>query len=650
MNKDILKHDFMASIVVFLVALPLCMGIAIASGVPVAAGLITGIVGGLVVGVIAGCPLQVSGPAAGLTVIILDIVQEYGLETLGLVVLVAGAFQAIAGVLRLGQWFRAVSPAVVKGMLAGIGVLIIGSQFHVMVDDKPKGNGLENLVTIPQAVWKAMAKPATSSHEARVFRKQMLQEVGKLHGRQVDLQERVAELFPHVHNPETEYTTQSREVVDRSLRAMQQEQESIQEEVASVTEELKELDKHFSTPERAREVESAALVARIESEDAAGAFQDGVPRDILESQDNSVVALEELLSQLKNHHMAAHLGALAILSIIAWRFVPKRLAVVPGPLVAVVVATVGAALFSLPVLYVEIPEHLWEGIHLPSMAVLQEVGLTTLIQQGLLIAVVASAETLLCATAVDQLHTGKRTNYDRELFAQGVGNLTCGVLGVLPMTGVIVRSSANIQAGGRTRVSAILHGVWLLIFIVVFGFLLQQIPTACLAAILVYTGFKLINPKDIRKLAIYGRSEVAIYLVTVIMIVSTDLLTGVLVGVGLAAAKLLYTFSHLEANLETESREDGACVLSLEGAATFVRLPVLASELERVPDGKELHVDFQHLDYIDHACLELLMTWAKQHEKSGGRLVIDWESLHGKFQPASRRNGPAKSESDAAIV
>src|SRR5688572_25956753 len=124
------KQDFLASIVVFFVALPLCMGIALASGVPVAAGLITGIVGGLVAGSLAGCPLQVSGPAAGLTVIVYEIVQQHGVELLGVIVLMAGALQITTGAMRLGPWFRAVSPAVIYGMLAGIGVLIFASQFH----------------------------------------------------------------------------------------------------------------------------------------------------------------------------------------------------------------------------------------------------------------------------------------------------------------------------------------------------------------------------------------------------------------------------------------------------------------------------------------------------------------------------------------
>jgi MFS superfamily sulfate permease-like transporter len=124
---------------------------------------------------------------------------------------------------------------------------------------------------------------------------------------------------------------------------------------------------------------------------------------------------------------------------------------------------------------------------------------------------------------------------------------------------------------------------------------------------------------------------VTIYAATVGTIVATDLLTGVLVGIGLAAAKLLYTFSHLMTGLEVD-KEHRRATLRLHGAATFIRLPKLANTLERVPDNVELHVDFEHLDYIDHACLDLLMNWAKQHETNGGKLVVDWDSLHANFR------------------
>src|SRR5262245_1610169 len=182
-----LKFDLPASIATFLVALPLCMGIAIASGVPVAAGLITGIVGGIVVGFLAGAPLQVSGPAAGLTVVVYEIVSTHGVVGLGFSVLGAGVLQILAGLFKMGQWFRAVSPAVIHGMLAGIGVLIFASQFHVMVDDKPKENGIRNLITIPQAIAKGLPLPESTTAGQRQFRTELLQDVGKLHNQQIAL-------------------------------------------------------------------------------------------------------------------------------------------------------------------------------------------------------------------------------------------------------------------------------------------------------------------------------------------------------------------------------------------------------------------------------------------------------------------------------
>ena len=146
----------MASVVVFLVALPLCMGVALASGLPPTAGIITGIIGGIIVGTIAGSPLQVSGPAAGLAVLVYQLVKDYGAEMLGTIILAAGLLQILAGVLKLGQWFRAVSPAVIHGMLAGIGILIFAAQFHVMLDGKPIGTGIQNLLGIPGAVMDAV--------------------------------------------------------------------------------------------------------------------------------------------------------------------------------------------------------------------------------------------------------------------------------------------------------------------------------------------------------------------------------------------------------------------------------------------------------------------------------------------------------------
>jgi MFS superfamily sulfate permease-like transporter len=490
-------HDFMASIVVFLVALPLCMGIAVASNVPVAAGLISGIVGGVIVGVLSGAPMQVSGPAAGLSVIIYKLVDDHGIEALGWVVLIGGIFQIVAGACRLGQWFRAVCPAVVQGMLAGIGVLILASQFHVMVDDAPRSSGLANLMSIPESVWRGLV-PADST----------------------------------------------------------------------------------------------------------------------------------------THHQAARIGILTIIILAFWKLaVPKKLKFIPPALAAVLLASVTAYVMDLDIKFVELPDKLYQAISLPtaeSWRALESKGMTwvDILRLGLSLGLVASAETLLSVVATDRIHQGPRARYDKELFAQGIGNMICGCVSALPITGVIVRSSANIDAGARSRWSAVMHGLWLLLFVSVLPHTLQLIPKSCLGAILVYTGYKLANPRNGLSLLRYGKSELFIYLVTLSMIVLTDLLTGVLVGIGLSIAKLLHTFSHLVIKVEEHENE---VHLKMEGAATFLRLPYLAKTLEKVPQACELHVDIQAVDYIDHACLDLLMSWQQQHEVLGGKLVIDWGELHAKF-------------------
>ena len=501
-----LGADALASVVVFLVALPLCMGIALASGVPIPAGIITGIVGGIAVGAIAGSPLQVSGPAAGLTVLVWEIVHNphIGLGLLGIVVLLAGLLQVAAGIFKLGQWFRAVSPAVIHGMLAGIGVLIFSSQFHVMLDSQPIGKGFENLVAIP----------------------------GKLY--------------------------------------------------------------------------------------------------------QTFIAAEG------SGHLAALMGLLTIAVIALWTaFAPKKLKIIPGALVAVIVAIVVAAVFQLPIKYVEIPDNIWSEIQWPNFREIGRIFSSDVLIAAASIAFIASAETLLCATAVDQMHQGQRTKYDQELTAQGVGNALCGLLGALPMTGVIVRSSANVQAGGKTKLSAIFHGIWLLIFISVIPWTLKYIPLAALAAILVYTGYKLAYPKIVwTTLLNYGHSEAYIYFATVISIVATNLLEGVLIGLGLSILKLLYDFSHLEIR-QSEDLANNRTDLHLTGTATLIRLPKLAAVLEQLRPNTEVHVHIEHLNYIDHACLDLMMNWERQHEATGGNLVIEWDELSWKYH--QRRRGATRA-------
>lgn len=499
-------NDLLASVVVFLVALPLCMGIAIASGVPpekaAAAGLMTGIVGGIVVGLLGGNQFQVSGPAAGLTVIIYELIQDYGWEKVGLLIAAAGVIQLLAGMVRIGQWFRAVSPAVIYGMLSGIGVLIFASQLHIMLDDSPKGSGLMNLISIPEAILKGIVPTGEVQHES-----------------------------------------------------------------------------------------------------------------------------------------AARIGILTILVIIVWNLLPKRIRLIPGALIAVMIATAVAALMQLPIKRVEVPDDFFSAIQLPLLPSLEDLAhWQRMAIAAASLAFIASAETLLCATAVDKLHQGPRTNYDRELAAQGIGNMICGLIGALPMTGVIVRSAANVDAGAKTRLSAILHGVWLLLFVVAFPEVLRWIPTAALAALLVYTGYKLINFKIIPTLAEYGWSEVAIYAATVLFIVATDLLTGVVIGIILAVIKLAWTFSTLEIAVTRDS-VNHRTIMHLRGAATFMQLPKLAAALEQVPPNTHLHVHFEDLTYIDHACLDLLINWEKQHEATGGTLDIDWEGLEARFRRPVFANG-----------
>ncbi len=621
------KEDLFASIVVFLVALPLCMGIAIASGVPVAAGLITGIVGGLVVGYFAGAPLQVSGPAAGLTIVVYEFVQNYGWETLGLAVLIGGSLQLVAGLLHLGQWFRAVSPAVIQGMLAGIGVLILSSQLHVMVDDLPKESGLANLMTIPQAVQKGMPWPEWRSQSEYQARARLLKRFGTLHEEQVQIRT----LFSDVMLDSPSERNKNESKLDLLSR-----QENVVRQVELLVDDLNQRPIFASDSDSMGKLRAAANQAREQVQTTMYCLQKGQNDKAHQSLADAQDALENLLNSLKDHSWAAKVGLLTIVILCFWKVVaPKRLRLIPAPLVAITTATVMTAFLHLPVLYVEVPDNLWSEVRFPTLTSWNNIPLLELIKMGVIIAVVASAETLLCATAVDQIQQRWRTNYDRELTAQGIGNIICGILGALPMTGVIARSAANVEAGARTRLSTIIHGIWLLIFVSSLAFLLRMIPTAALAAMLVYTGYKLINPQAVSQLWKYGWGEVTIYAVTLITIVGTDLLTGVIVGFVVSAARLLYRFSRLQTTFDVD-KNGAKTVLKINGAATFLRLPQLAKELERVPVDANLHIDFEHLGYIDHACLELLLNWAKQHESQGGSLVIDWDSLHATFKGESR--------------
>ncbi|MBT2491418.1 SulP family inorganic anion transporter [Streptomyces sp. ISL-96] len=466
------RADFTASLVVFLVALPLCVGIAVASGVPAELGLITGIVGGLVAGALPGSSLHVSGPAAGLTVLVYEAVQRYGVAALGVLVVAAGLLQVAMGVLRLGRWFRAISVAVVQGMLAGIGLVLVTGQVYAMADAEAPAGGVAKVLGL-----------------------------GGLVG---------------------------------------------------------------------------------------GLGEAGVA--------------------------AAALGVGTIAVLVGWPRWRAAARVAPAPLVAVALAAVATAVLDLPVRRVEV-HGLLDAVQPPgadSFARLVGGGVGVwggVVGTVLAFALIASAESLFSATAVDRLHDGPRTDYDKELIAQGAGNTVCGALGALPMTAVIVRSAANVRAGARTKASRVLHGVWLLVFAAAVPAALGVIPVAALAGVLVHAGCKLIPVRELVPLWREHRGEVVVLVVTAGAIVVTNLFEGVLVGLLLAVAKTAWDTSQVHVETEDLGAVDGLLV-RVRGNATFLRLPKLMGALEALPDDRPVQLDLGGLRHVDHACAAALEGWA----------------------------------------
>jgi MFS superfamily sulfate permease-like transporter len=500
-----LRADLSASVVVFLVALPLCVGIAVASGVPAELGLVTGIVGGLVVGFMPGSSMQVSGPAAGLTVLVAEAVDRYGLAGLGTIVLVAGLLQVGLGLLRLGRWFRAITVSVVQGMLAGIGLLLIAGQLYVLAGVAAPHTGPGKFTGLPGLVGEVV-----TSAQARV---------------------------------------------------------------------------------------SLAV------------------------------------------------GVATIAVMVGWDRLPGRLRTVPGALVAVVAAAGVTAALGLPVDTIEV-EGLLAAMQ-PSLGhwgTLADVGVLATIATFTL---VASAESLFSAAAVDRLHRGPRTDFDRELVAQGTGNTICGLLGALPMTAVIVRSSANVRAGARTKASRVLHGLWLLLFAAAAPGLIGLMPLPALAAVLVHAGVKLLPLRALPELWRQHRGEAVVLAVTALAILTTDMFTGVLVGLGLAVVKTAWEISHVRVTVRDvpvagDPAERDATVadpaagghtgrdaaagdagpgpveVAITGNATFLRLPTILTTLNDLPADRTVRLDLRGLRHVDHACRTALDTWIETHNRNAG--------------------------------
>lgn len=476
--------DIIAGLVVFLVALPLCLGVALASGAPPISGVLAGVIGGILVGLVSGSHTSVSGPAAGLTTVVAAQIAVLGsFEAFLLAVFFAGLIQVGLGLARAGFVAAFFPSSVIKGLLAAIGVILVLKQIpHVLgYHQDPEGN-------------LAFARP------------------------------------------------------------------------------------------------------------------DG---------ENTLSDLVRAVSEL--HPGAAAIGLLSVAILVVWGRVKwLKNAPVPAPLVVVVIGVVLAsflgragdpwAVESAHLVQVPVPGDL-AGIlgllRLPDFAQWKNPAVYT---AAVMLAAVASLETLLNLEAADKLDPRQRTSPpSRELIAQGIGNAVSGLAGGLPVTSVVVRSSVNVAAGAQTRLSAVIHGVLLLVSVSVFGAWLNRIPLACLAAILLVTGVKLASPALVRRMWAEGKFQFTPFAVTVTAIVFTDLLVGVLIGLAVSAGFVLWSSGRRTIRQVVERHLAGEVLrVELANQVTFLNRAALSRVLDEVPRGGRLLLDARGTDYIDPDVLALI--------------------------------------------
>jgi carbonic anhydrase len=470
--------DLSASVAVFLIALPLSLGIALATGAPLQAGLVAAAVGGIVAGRLGGCPLQVSGPAAGLTVVTADLIHRYGWRaTCGITVL-AGLAQLGLGCLRVARGALAVSPAVVHGMLAGIGITIAVAQVHIVLGGSPDSSVLANLRDLPA---------------------------------------QLAGLHP-----------------------------------ASVS-----------------------------------------------------------------------MSVLTLALLLAWPRLPGRagrlLRGVPAALVAVTGATATAALTGLALPRVDLPS--WRS---HALAGLPEGPVLGVVAAVLTTTLVCSVQSLLGAVAVDKLVASRpgpqsrvgRSRLDRELLGQGAANIVSGALGGLPVAGVAVRSTANVKSGAVSRNSTMLHGVLVVVAALLMVPLLEEIPLASLAALVMAVGIQMVSLHHIR--TVTRHREVPVYAVTALGVVFLGVLQGVCLGIAVAVAIALHRLTHTRI---THEEEKGVHHVRVRGQLTFLAVPRLSRALHLVPQGADVVVELDG-SFMDHAAYESLQDWRSAHTARGGRAEL----------------------------
>ncbi|GHG92060.1 sulfate transporter [Streptomyces lanatus] len=469
-----------ASLVVFLVALPLCIGVAVASGVPAELGIISGVIGGLVVGAVRGSTLQVSGPAAGLAALVSETVLEHGVAMLGVIVLFSGILQIVLGVVRLGRMFQAISLAVVQGMLAGIGLPLMFSQAYPMADAKAPGMPIENMAGIPSLFADILTDPQ-------------------------------------------------------------------------------------------------AMIATL-------------------------------------------LGVVTIVLSFLWKKVRGPAKKIPAALVAVGVGMAVAALPGVDVKTLQV-NNLLASIRAPGAEQFAGLADPAILTAIVTFTVIASAESLFTAAAVDRMHSGPRTRYNTELIAQGAGNTLAGIVGALPITAVVARSSANVQAGAKTRISRTLHGLWLLAFALLLPQVLALIPISVLAGVLVHSGWKLFAPEEFPKMWRQDRGEFVVMTVTTLVIVATALLEGVLIGL---AAGIVLAALRMSRTVIRQHIDDDTAKVVMAGNATFLRLPQVIEALESAAaSGKpRIRLDLTGVTHLDHACRNQVEEFTAQQRGLGLRVEL----------------------------
>ena len=475
------KHDLPAGLSVFLVALPLCLGIALASGAPLYAGILSGIIGGVMVSLISGSPLAVSGPGAGLTSLVAASIISLGDYKLFLLaVMIAGVFQLLLGLFKLGAIANYFPSSVIKGMLAAIGIILVSKQIPLALGyDKPD-------------FW------------------------------------------------------------------------------------------------------------------TSGFIQ-------LFSADNFLGNIENFNHHITRGAILITVISLAVLIILQQPFA-KKLKVIPAPLLVVVLGVIVniiftnvASDFSLKqTQLVNISSNIFENISFPDFSKIFST--TEIWKDGILIGILATLETLLCIEAIDKLDKRNRiTPVNRELIAQGIGNMTCGLLGAIPITAVVVRGAANVDAGGRTKLSSFTHGLFMILAVMIVPFLLNKIPYASLAAILLITGYNLTKPKLYRNMWSLGSKQFVPFMITVVVILSTDLLLGVSIGLLISIYYIVQSNFKIEYKI-TQTRHLGIetqCI-KLNHNVTFLNKVKLRKTLDEVPEYTILTIDGSESRLIDYDILEII--------------------------------------------